>query len=83
MESHKIIQVVAYIPMAEARGFTLFFVKVYLEEDCDLDRFMQKWKQSKGAEPVILREFMDPCFVRGLPGFNPTFLQKYCTVKKE
>ncbi len=52
--------------------------KVYLEEDDDASIFIEKWMHNDkdGEKPDIQEEFLDPCFVRGLAGYNPARLHR-------
>jgi len=43
---------------------------LYLEEDCDMTKFMNVYKVKHERFPDLIEIHMDPCFVRDLPA-NP------------
>jgi len=66
-----------YSYMAVNHSLDPDYFKVYLEEDCDAAVFIKKWMHNdeKHEKPDIQEEFQDPCFIRGLPGYNPERLR--------
>lgn len=41
--------------------------RYYLEEDCDMAKFMEAFKTKHGEYPDLNETYADPCFVRDLP----------------
>lgn len=44
--------------------------RMYLEEDCDMGKFIEAYRQKHGKRPNLKEAYSDPCFIRNLP-HNP------------
>ncbi len=44
--------------------------RLYLEEDCDMSKFMSAYKAKYKDYPAVSDQYSDPCFIRDLP-HNP------------
>lgn len=54
-------------PQRDEYGSPVIHARYYLEEDCDMSKFMIAFKSKHGRHPDLVEAFANPSFVRGLP----------------